>query len=205
MRLGVFGGTFAPIHVGHLIIAQEAAVEAGLDSVLFVPAGEPWLKAGTTVTEGRHRLEMTRRAVANDDRFDVSAVEVERPGPSYTADTLEQLSAGIAAADSLHFILGMDALEGLHRWNRPERLFDLCSLVVVSRPGHRGLDAAALDRIRPGASQSVTVVEGPGIGISAAEIRRRVARGLPITHWVPRAVEEYVHENGLYQEVWRER
>ncbi len=201
MKLGVFGGTFDPIHVGHLIIAQEAAVEAGLDSVLFVPAGQPWLKAGTRVTDGRHRLAMTRLAVEGCDRFAVSAVEVERPGPSYTADTLEELRGGMDAADSLHFILGMDALEGLHRWNRPERIFDLCSLAVVSRPGHREFDPATVDRIRPGASDSVAVVHGPGIGISAAEVRRRVARGLPISHWVPRAVEEYVYENGLYQEV----
>ena len=201
MKLGVFGGTFDPIHVGHLIIAQEAAVEAGLDRVLFVPAGQPWLKAGTQVSEGRHRLEMTRRAVALNDRFDVSTVEVDRPGPTYTADTLEELRAGMDAADSLHFILGMDSLENLHRWSRPERLFDLCTIVAVSRPGHRDFDLQSLERIRVGAPRGVAVVHGPGIGISAAEVRRRVAGGLPITHWVPRAVEEYIYENGLYREV----
>ena len=201
MKLGVFGGTFDPIHVGHLIIAQEAAVEAGLDRVLFVPAGQPWLKAGTQVSEGRHRLEMTRRAVALNDRFEVSTVEVDRPGATYTADTLEELTAGMDAADSLHFILGMDSLENLHRWSRPERLFDLCTIVAVSRPGHRDFDLQALERIRAGASRSVAVVHGPGIGISAAEVRRRVAQGLPITHWVPSAVEEYIYENGLYREV----
>ncbi len=201
MKLGVFGGTFDPIHVGHLIIAQEAAVEVGLDRVLFVPAGQPWLKAGTQVSEGRHRLEMTRRAVALNDRFDVSTVEVDRPGPTYTADTLEQLRAGMDAADSLHFILGMDSLENLHRWSRPERLFDLCTIVAVARPGHRNFDLQSLEQIRVGASSGVAVVHGPGIGISAAEVRRRVARGLPITHWVPSAVEEYIYENGLYREV----
>ena len=201
MKLGVFGGTFDPIHVGHLIIAQEAAVEAGLDRVLFMPAGQPWLKAGTPVSDGRHRLEMTRRAMVLNDRFDVSTVELDRSGPTYTADTLEELRSGMDAADSLYFILGMDSLENLHRWSRPERLFDLCTIVAVSRPGHREFDLEALNSIRAGASGSVVVVEGPGIGISAAEIRRRVARGLPITHWVPIAVEEYIHENGLYREV----
>ncbi len=201
MKLGVFGGTFDPIHVGHLIIAQEAAVETGLDRVLFVPAGQPWLKAGTQVSEGRHRLEMTRRAVALNDRFDVSTVELDRPGPTYTADTLEELTADMDAADSLHFILGMDSLENLHRWSRPERLFDLCTIVAVSRPGHRDFDLKSLERIRAGASRGVAAVHGPGIGISAAEVRRRVASGLPITHWVPRAVEEYIYENGLYREV----
>ena len=201
MKVGVFGGTFDPIHMGHLIIAQEAAVETGLDRVLFVPVGQPWLKAGTLVSEGRHRLEMTRRAVALNDRFDVSTVEVDRPGPTYTADTLEELQAGLDAADSLHFILGMDSLENLHRWSRPERLFELCTIVAVSRPGHRDFDLQALENIRVGASAGVAVVHGPGIGISAAEVRRRVARGLPITHWVPRTVEEYIYENGLYREV----
>ena len=201
MKLGVFGGTFDPIHVGHLIIAQEAAVEACLDRVLFVPAGLPWLKAGTAVSEGRHRLEMTRRAVALNDRFEVSTVEVDRPGPTYTADTLEELRGGMDAADSLHFILGMDSLENLHRWSRPERLFELCTIVAVSRPGHRDFDLQALENIRAGASAGVAVVHGPGIGISAAEVRRRVAGGLPITHWVPRNVEEYIYENGLYREV----
>ncbi len=201
MKLGVFGGTFDPIHVGHLVIAQEAAVEVGLDRVLFVPAGQPWLKAGTPVSEGKHRLEMTRRAVALNDRFDVSTVEVDRPGPTYTADTLEELQAGLDAADSLHFILGMDSLENLHRWSRPERLFELCTIVAVSRPGHRDFDLQALEKICDGASAGVAVVHGPGIGISAAEVRRRVARGLPITHWVPRAVEEYIYDNELYREV----
>ena len=201
MKLGVLGGTFDPIHVGHLIIAQEAAVEAGLDRVLLVPTGQPWLKAGTVVSESRHRLEMTRRAVALNDQFDVSTVEVDRPGPTYTADTLEELRGGMDAGDSLHFILGMDSLENLHRWSRPERLFELCTIVAVSRPGHRDFDLQALESICIGASAGVAVVEGPGIGISAAEVRRRVARGLPITHWVPREVEEYIYENGLYREV----
>ncbi|MDE2860256.1 MAG: nicotinate-nucleotide adenylyltransferase [Chloroflexota bacterium] len=201
MKLGVFGGTFDPIHVGHLIIAQEAAVEAGLDRVLFVPAGQPWLKAGTSVSEARHRLEMTRLAVGFNDRFDVSSVEVDRSGPTYTADTLEELQQGMRTSDSLHFILGMDALENLHRWSRPERIFALCMVVAVSRPGHRDFDLRALESIVSGASSRVSVVDGPGIGISAAEIRRRVVQGLPITHWVPRPVEEYIYENGLYQEV----
>ena len=118
-----------------------------------------------------------------------------------TADTLEELQQGMISSDSLYFILGMDALENLHRWSRPERLFDLSTLVVFSRPGHEHVDLQPLERVCAGASSKVAVVHGPGIGISAAEIRRRVARGLPITHWVPRPVEEYIYDNGLYQEV----
>ena len=140
MKLGVLGGTFDPIHVGHLIIAQEAVVEAGLDRVLFVPAGQPWLKAGSPVSAGKHRLEMTRRAVSTNDRFAVSSIEIDRPGPTYTVDTLEALRQGEGAGHSLHFILGMDSLENLHRWSRPERLFDLCTLLAVSRPGHQDFD-----------------------------------------------------------------
>ena len=161
MKLGVLGGTFDPIHVGHLIIAQEAAVEAGLDRVLFVPAGQPWLKAGSPVSPGQRRLEMVRRAVSGNYRYAVSAVEIERPGPTYTVDTLEALREGEGAGHSLHFIMGMDSLENLHRWSRPERLFDLCKLLAVSRPGHQDFDMTTLDAIRPGASRMVAVVHGP--------------------------------------------
>ena len=200
MRLGILGGTFDPIHTGHLMIAQEAASMVDLDEVWFIPTGQPWLKRGRTISPSHHRMEMARLAVKGNDRFKVSSIEVDRPGPTYTVDTLEALRAGDAKNDSLFFILGMDSLESLHRWHQPERLFELCTLVGVSRPEHQNFDLAFLDHICPGASEEVIILDGPNMGISGAEIRRRVAEGLPITYWVPRAVEKYIHEHRLYQE-----
>lgn len=200
MRLGILGGTFDPIHMGHLIIAQEAAARVGLDEVWFIPTGQPWLKSGNRISPSHHRLEMVKRATRCNAGFKVSSIEVDRPGPSYTVETLTALREGDAKGDSLFFILGMDSLETLHRWHQAERLFELCTLVGVSRPDHQDFDLASLDRIRPGASSGVTIIDGPNIGISGAEIRRRVSQVLPITYWVPRAVEKYIHENHIYQE-----
>ncbi|MDP6459054.1 MAG: nicotinate-nucleotide adenylyltransferase [Candidatus Bathyarchaeota archaeon] len=200
MKLGILGGTFDPIHMGHLIIAQEAAVRAALDEVWFIPTGQPWLKSGTRISPSDHRLEMVRRATRCNPGFKVSALEVDRPGPTYTVDTLESLREGAAKGDDLFLILGMDSLETLHRWHRPERLFDLCTLIGVSRPEHGDFDLSSLDKICSGASGQVAIIDGPSIGISGAEIRRRVSQGLPITYWVPRAVEEYIHNHNLYQE-----
>jgi nicotinate-nucleotide adenylyltransferase len=199
MKLGILGGTFDPIHTGHLIIAQEAASRLALDQVWFIPTGQPWLKSGTRISPSSHRMEMVRLAIRCNPGFKSSAIEVDRPGPSYTVDTLLALREGDAKGDDLFFILGMDSLETLHRWHQPERLFELCTLVGVSRPEHRDFDLASLDRIRSGASGEVAIVDGPEIGISGAEIRRRVSQGLPITYWVPGAVDKYIHEHQLYQ------
>jgi nicotinate-nucleotide adenylyltransferase len=200
MRLGIFGGTFDPIHVGHLIIAQEAASKAGLDMVWFVPTGQPWMKARSRISAPNHRMEMARLAVDKDPHFKVSSIEVDRLGPSYTVDTLTALRDGDAKGASLFFILGMDSLETLHLWHQSQLLFDLCSIVAVSRPGHGDFGHASLDEVRPGVSEEIVFVEGPNIGVSGAEIRRRVFQGLPITHWAPRPVEEYIYDKGLYKE-----
>ena len=200
MRLGLLGGTFDPVHVGHVIIAQEAAAQLSLDEVWFVPTGRPWMKEGSPVTGPDHRIAMLRLAVECSPGFKVSTVEADRPGLSYTLDTLNALLEGEAAGASLFFILGMDSLGTLHRWKQPERLFDLCTLVAVSRPDHMDFDRGSLDRIRAGASQEVVFLEGPEVGISGEEIRRRVRDGLPISEWVPQAVEDYIQEHGLYRE-----
>ena len=200
MKLGILGGTFDPIHMGHLIIAQEAALRLALDEVWFVPAGQPWLKSGSRISPSHHRMEMARLATECNPGFKVSSIEVDRPGPSYTVDTLVALQQGDAKRDSLFFILGMDSLETLPRWHQPQHLFDLFTLVAVSRPERHDSDLGFLERLRPGASREVVVIDGLNIGISGAEIRRRVSQGLPITYWVPRAVERYIYEHHLYQE-----
>jgi nicotinate-nucleotide adenylyltransferase len=198
VKLGIFGGTFDPVHTGHLIAAEEARQSLGLDEVLFVPAGQPWLKSGREITDGGHRLAMLELAVAPNPYFRTSDTEIRRDGPSYTVDTLEEMAAGRSGGPELYVIVGMDALAELGRWRRPQRLLELGTLVAVARPGYQDLDRAAVESIRPGASDRVLVVDGPLIGISATEIRRRVAEGLSIKHWVPAPAEAYIYEHGLY-------
>jgi len=199
MNLGIFGGTFDPIHNGHLGIAEEAASRVALDEVWFIPTGQPWLKAGRIISPSHHRIAMVRLALERYS-FKVSSIEIDRLGPSYTVDTLLALVEGGAKEDSLFFILGMDALTDLHRWHQPQRLFELCTLVAVSRPAYSDFDLVSLDQFRPRASDQVVVVNGPSIRISGAEIRQRVARDLPITDWVPEKVEAYIYQHGLYRE-----
>ena len=199
MRVGVFGGTFDPIHVGHLIVAEEARVSLELDEVLFVTAGQPWLKEGRKITEGRHRMAMVERAVASNANFRPSDIEMNRPGPTYTVDTLAELRHNLGPRATLHLILGLDSFRELHRWHHPERLFQMCKMVGVSRPGSQDLDLRALDDIAPGASAGVTLLETPLIGVSAADIRRRLSEGMPIKYQVPECVEDYINEHGLYR------
>ena len=205
MKLGILGGTFDPLHMGHMIIAQEAQARLGLDEVWFVPTGRPWMKEGSDVSASHHRVAMLRLALECTPGFKVSTVEVDRPGLSYTLDTLTALLEGEARGATLFFILGMDSLETLHRWKEPARLFDLCTIVAVSRPGHGEFDRASLDGIRAGAADAVVFLEGPDIGISGEEIRRRVRQGLPATYWVPPPVDSYIREHGLYQEAESEQ
>lgn len=200
MRLGILGGTFDPIHIGHLIIAQEAASRVALDAVWFVPTGQPWLKSGNKISASHHRLSMVGLAIEREPGFKASSIEVDRPGPSYTIETLSALEEGEANGDEIFFILGMDSLASLHRWHQPQRLFDLCTLVGVSRPGHKDFDLCSLDQIRPGASKAVIIIDSPNIGVSGAEIRERVSKGLPITYWVTEDIEKYIYAHRLYQE-----
>ena len=155
MRLGVLGGTFDPVHIGHLAMAEEARLQFSLDRVLFVPVGQPWLKEGQPLSEARHRVEMVRLAVSSNPHFEVCLEEVERSGPTYKIDTLEALQQRYVHASGLFFILGSDAMEQFHLWKEPERLLDLCQWVVVERPGHENFDLAALQARYPGAARSI--------------------------------------------------
>jgi nicotinate-nucleotide adenylyltransferase len=197
MAVGILGGTFDPVHSGHLIIAQEVALELGLELVYFIPVGQPPLKQGT-VTPAAHRLEMLRLALAGNDSFHLSTLEVERPGPSYTVDTLRELRR--AEAREVFVILGWDAVADLPRWSRPQELITLCRIAAVPRPGAPEPDVDSLEKILPGFKERLRLLSGPIIGISASEIRRRVARGLPVRHLLPPAVERYIQDNGLYRD-----
>ena len=199
MRLGVLGGTFDPIHMGHLIIAEEVRTHLGLEQVLFLPTGLPWLKEGQPISPAQHRLEMTRLAVADNPAFAVSSIEIERPGPSYTVETLMQLQQERGSCVEPYFIVGMDSVLELHRWREPGRLLEMCTLVAVDRPGSDGATPEALDELLPGASGRIVHIPGPHIGISGTEIRRRVAQNQTIRYWVPGPVEEYIAKSNLYR------
>lgn len=200
MNVGVLGGTFDPIHMGHLIIAEEVRARLGLGEVLFVPAGQPWLKLNNanSISSAEHRLEMVRLAIADEPAFRLSAMEIDRPGPSYTVDTIAELRSQIGADDKLFFILGWDNLNQLPRWHQPLRLVKLCRLVPVRRVDFASPDLDSLEAAIPGLSQSLVMLDTPQIEISSSEIRARVARGLSIHQLVPEPVERYVIEHGLY-------
>ena len=198
MKLGILGGTFDPIHLGHLLIAEEARVTLELDEVVFIAAGQPWMKEGAPISDARHRLSMVRLAVGANPFFHVSALEIDRTGPTYTVDTLEELQSQADHDRHMYLILGMDSLKGLPRWERSESLLKLCTLVAVPRPGHHKREMGFLDDIQPGASTEVVLLESPEVDISGTEIRRRVSEGLPVRYMVPEGVERYIYSHGLY-------
>ena len=198
MRIGIFGGTFDPIHNGHLTVAEYVRTEMALDHVLFVPAGRPWFKEGQIMTDAMHRLEMTRLAVADNRRFAVSDMEVRRDGPTYTIDTLTELRREKGEGVDFYFILGIDALNEFHRWRRPCDVLDMATIVGVTRPGAETLDRAALESIREGASDEVVIVDGLRIEIGAADVRRRMSEGLSVRGVIPQAVEGYAKRHVLY-------
>jgi len=198
MDIGVLGGTFDPVHVGHLVIAEEARLRLGLSQVFFVPAAQPWLKQDRDISSGEHRLEMIRLAIAPNAFFRASTVDLGRPGPSYTVDTLADLKRELGQEANLYFILGMDALAGLPTWREPQKIAELCHLVAAKRSEAMDLDLQSLERSIPGISSRVIILDNPLIDISSSEIRQRVAEGKSIHEMVPDAVERYIRERRLY-------
>lgn len=197
MRLGVFGGTFDPVHIGHLIAAEDARAALSLDEVIFVPAGEPWFKSYRRITPAHHRLAMVRLAIRDNPHFSVSDMEIRREGPSYTIDTLAELRRARADA-ALFVILGVDALREIDRWRNPRRLFQMATVVGVARPG-ASLDPSVLNAAIPGASDRLRLIQSALIDISGTDIRRRVADGASIRYRVPHAVEQYIRAHNLYR------
>jgi nicotinate-nucleotide adenylyltransferase len=197
-KIGVLGGTFDPIHNGHLGIADAACRELGLARVLFVPARDPWLKGRGDVTPSRDRFEMIKLAITGNPRYKISRVDLQREGPSYTVDTLSDLRRKLGAAAELYFILGMDAIEDLPEWREPERIVQMCQLVVAKRPGVDIIDLNALEARLPGISGRVVVIDNDLYDINSTGIRRLVAAGRSISGLVPDAVARYIRENGLY-------
>lgn len=196
MRIGVLGGTFDPIHTGHLAIAEEVRDRLDLEEVCFVPAGAPWMKAGQALSSAQDRLCMVRKAVEDNPFFRVSTVELERSGPSYTVDTLRELQEEYGPDARLFFILGSDAYARFGEWKDPEGILSLATLVVVDRPGvaesteemEEGLDIA----------NRVEHVKSIRLEIGAVDIRRRVLEGSSIRYLVPEPVERHIYARGLY-------
>ncbi|WP_454085916.1 nicotinate-nucleotide adenylyltransferase [Georgenia sp. Marseille-Q6866] len=190
-RIGVMGGTFDPIHHGHLVAASEVADVFSLDEVLFVPTGEPVFKQDREVTPAEHRYLMTVVATASNPRFTVSRVDIDRPGLTYTIDTLRDLKTAFPDAE-LYFITGADVLPEILSWKDVDELWSLAHFVGVNRPGHH-LDDTGLP------SSGVSLMEVPAMAISSTDCRRRVREGMPVWYLVPDGVVQYIHKHGLYR------
>jgi nicotinate-nucleotide adenylyltransferase len=191
LRLGVMGGTFDPIHHGHLVAASEVQLRFELDEVAFVPSGQPWQKEGRRVSPAEHRYLMAVIATASNPRFWVSRVDIDRSGPTFTIDTLRDLRGQRPEAE-LFFITGADALEQILSWKDAEELFDMARFIGVTRPGYR-LSAAHLP------PDAVRLVEVPAMTISSSDCRRRVATGKPVWYLVPDGVVQYIAKHRLYR------
>jgi nicotinate-nucleotide adenylyltransferase len=194
-RVGIMGGTFDPIHHGHLVAASEVQSRFDLDEVIFVPTGQPWQKGHREVSAAEDRYLMTVIATASNPRFSVSRVDIDRGGPTYTIDTLSDLHAGYPDAE-LFFITGADALEQIVSWHRVDELFSLAHFVGVTRPGYH-LNDHHLPR------GAVSLVEVPAMAISSTDCRTRVATGRPVWYLVPDGVVQYISKRHLYRETER--
>ena len=187
------GGTFDPIHHGHLVAASEVQAWFGLSEVVFVPTGQPWQKSGRDVSRAEHRYLMTVIATASNPRFWVSRVDMDRQGPTYTIDTLRDLSKAMPDAD-LYFITGADALSDIFTWRDADELFELAHFVGCTRPGY-DMDPTTLDGIP---QERVTIVEIPALAISSTDCRNRQAAGDPVWYLVPDGVVQYINKYDLY-------
>lgn len=220
MKIGLFGGTFDPIHWGHLRSAEEVAESFGLDRVYFIPALIPPHKRGQTITPAQDRLQMVRRAVAGNARFTVSTIEIKRAGVSYSIDTIRAFDAKKRTGDSLHFIIGLDAFREIGTWKDFAELFPLCNFIVTSRPGNKEKDplkgtGIAVKKLfcydfrkgnyRHRSGSRIFYIELTDIAISASEIRTLVKQGKSIRYLVPPAVEKYIKRRGLYANSRQER
>jgi nicotinate-nucleotide adenylyltransferase len=198
MNIGILGGTFDPVHNGHLIVADVARAQFNLNEVLFIPTGQPWLKPERTITAAEHRLNMLRLALDDTPYFSVSEIEIQRSGPTYTLDTINTLKEKLNDEDELFFIVGQDSLMQLPQWHEALTLIELCYFVGAPRPGVKKPDLKALESELPGITQRVMLMKQPQVDISATDIRERVAKGLSVRHLVPEPVNRYIKENRLY-------
>jgi nicotinate-nucleotide adenylyltransferase len=198
-NIGVIGGTFDPVHLGHLAIAEDARRELSLAEVIFIPAGQPYFKALAYVSPAKHRVKMLKLALAGKLYFKISLMEIKRPGPTYTIDTISKIKSKLKSGDEIFFIMGWDSLLTLGHWQEPERLISLCRIAAAPRHGYPPPDFNDLEKELPGISQRIVELHSPLINISATEIRERVRQGLPVDDLVSAPVAEYIREKGLYR------
>jgi nicotinate-nucleotide adenylyltransferase len=190
-RVGIMGGSFDPLHLGHLVTAEQARADLGLDEVVFIPAGQPWQKDGA-VTAAEHRYLMTVLATAANPAFTVSRIEIDREGPTYTVDTLRMLRQAMPS-DRLVFVTGADAILSILTWKDADECLDLAEFVAATRPGH---DLGPLKE--SGLHERVITFDVPALAISSTDIRERFRTGRSVTYLIPREVEEYARKHGLY-------
>ena len=198
MKIGVLGGTFDPVHLGHLIVAEEVRMRLSLAEVLFVPARQSPLKLSRPLSRATDRVAMLDLAIGSNPGFRISRVDLDRPPPSYSVETLTELRRTLDPQAEIFFIMGADSVAELPTWRHPERILQLCQVVGVSRPGFEHFDPAALDPLIRGASGKILMLDVPGIGISSTAIRARLSLGQSIRYLVPNAVREYICAHGLY-------
>jgi nicotinate-nucleotide adenylyltransferase len=198
LRIGLMGGTFDPIHAGHLILAEQARERFGLTQVLFVTAASPPHKLGEPVTDAADRLEMTRLAVADNELFTCSTIEIDRPGPSYTIDTVKEIMELYGPGTQLYLLLGADEGRDLMSWREPYEIQKLASIVVANRPGMPVF--AVIDSLPSDFAKGIVPLEMPGVDISSTDLRERVRSGRSVRYLVPRPVEEYIWAKGLFKE-----
>ena len=200
MNTGILGGVFNPIHMGHLAVAERASNALKLNEVLFIPVGKPcFSEKEESILPSEHRVEMVRLAIESNTLFKLSTIEIERPGRSYSVDTLEDLRRQYGHDKRYFFIMGEDTLSTLPYWKSPNRLMKQCQLVVINRSDSPPSDRTMLERDLPGISLRLILLAMPPVDISSTDIRRRVARGKSISGLVPPQVEEYIREHGLYR------
>ncbi len=199
-RIGVMGGTFDPIHYGHLVAAAEAVEEFGLEQVVFVPAGQPPHKQPETVSDAFHRYMMTVLATVANEMFTVSRIEIDRPGPTYTVDTLTELQRRYGPETELYFITGADAMSQILQWKDGASLFELCHFIAATRPGY-GLMAfkKALGPVYNKFKDRIHPLQVPALAISSTDIRRRIREGRSARYLLPDPVWHYIVKNGLYR------
>lgn len=200
-RIGIMGGTFDPIHYGHLVAAEVARAEFNLDKVIFIPAGNPPHKQQKSISDAEHRYLMTALAIASNPNFEVSRMEVDKKELTYTIDTVKELQGEYGEATDIYFITGADAMLELLTWYKIEELLTLCRFIAVTRPGFDKKDLE--QKIREISSKyngEVVCIEVPLLAISSTDIRERSLGGKPIKYLLPEAVEEYIVKNGLYKE-----
>jgi nicotinate-nucleotide adenylyltransferase len=198
VRIGILGGTFDPPHIGHLVIAEEARKKLALAKVYFVPARQPPHKLGEPVSPLKDRVAMLRLALDDSPSFVLSLVEANRPGPSYTVDTLRQLRTEFPPAAEFFLIMGMDSLANLPTWHKPGELIQMCRLAVLRRPGYSA-EMDELERKIPGIKSKVLFIPAPELEISSSDLQSRVRGGLPIQSVVPAGVTEYIAQHHLYE------